>query len=99
MWTGCQWKAVKREWFGVSSSVLHERFQTWQEEGRWERIMRRVARYYARERRTAWQWQSIDRKSVPTRRWVVECTLGGLAKRCGIRTRWRKKPENWLAFL
>ena len=27
--------------------------------------MRRVARYYARERRIAWQWQSIDSKSVP----------------------------------
>ncbi|MFC1879444.1 IS5 family transposase, partial [Chloroflexota bacterium] len=65
MWTGCQWKAVKREWFDVSSSVLHERFQTWQEDGRWEKIMRRVARYYARERRIAWKWQSIDSKSVP----------------------------------
>lgn len=31
MWTGAQWKAIKRDWFGVSSSVLHERFQTWQE--------------------------------------------------------------------
>ncbi|HFC09754.1 MAG TPA: hypothetical protein ENJ54_07915 [Chloroflexi bacterium] len=37
LWTGCQWKAVHRDWFGVSSSVLHERFQTWQREGRWER--------------------------------------------------------------
>ena len=25
LWTGCQWKAVHRDWFGVSSSVLHER--------------------------------------------------------------------------
>lgn len=211
MWTGCQWKAVKREWFEVSSSVLHERFQTWQTEGRWEKIMRRVARYYARERRIAWQWQCIDSKSVPAplggegtgrnptdrgksgskihllvdqrgaplavlvsganqhdkwsagdliisiivvrssqqqnmcmdkgydfddvhqivtaagyikhikhrrrrnepaepelspddktfpaRRWVVERTLGWLAKRRGIRTRWCKKPENWLALL
>ena len=29
LWTGSQWKAVHRDWFGVSSSVLHERFQTW----------------------------------------------------------------------
>lgn len=28
LWTGCQWKAVHKDWFGVSSSVLHERFQT-----------------------------------------------------------------------
>lgn len=27
LWTGCQWKAVHRGWFGVSASVLHERFQ------------------------------------------------------------------------
>ena len=65
LWTGCQWKAVHRDWFNVSSSVLHERFQTWQQEGRWERILRRMVRYYARERRIAWKWQSIDSKSVP----------------------------------
>jgi Putative transposase of IS4/5 family (DUF4096) len=29
LWTGCQWKAIHREWFGVSSSVVHERFQSW----------------------------------------------------------------------
>lgn len=23
LWTGCQWKAVYRDWFGASSSVLH----------------------------------------------------------------------------
>ena len=211
LWTGCQWKAIKREWFGVSSSVLHERFQTWQQEGRWAKIMRRVARFYARERRIAWLWQSADSKSVPAplgggatgrnptdrgksgskihilvdergaplavcvsganqhdkwyaedlifsivvvrttqiqhmcldkgydfddvheivsiagyvkhikhrrrrneppepelapedkthpaRRWVVERTLGWLNKRRSIRTRWCKKPENWLAFV
>jgi putative transposase len=33
LWTGCQWKAVHRDWFGVSSSVLHERFQTWCQRG------------------------------------------------------------------
>jgi hypothetical protein len=49
-------KAVKREWFGVSSSVLHERFQTFQEDGIWEKIMKRAARFYARERRIDWQW-------------------------------------------
>ena len=65
LWTGSQWKAVHRDWFNVSSSVLHERFQTWQQEGRWERMLRRMVRYYARKRRIAWKWQSIDSKSVP----------------------------------
>ena len=38
LWTGCQWKAVKREWFQVSSSVLHERFQTWKEAGVFDKL-------------------------------------------------------------
>ena len=29
LWTGCQWKALHKDWFGVSSSVVHERFQRW----------------------------------------------------------------------
>lgn len=72
LWTGCQWKAIHKDWFGVSSSVLHERLQTWQKEGRWERILRRLVRFYARERRVLWKWQSIDSKSVPA-------PLGGAA--------------------
>ena len=66
LWTGCQWKAVHREWFGVSSSVLHERFQTWQQQGIWEKVMRRLVRFYSRQRRVRWKWQAIDSKSVPS---------------------------------
>ena len=36
---------------------------------------------------------------VLPRRWVVERTLGWLAKRRSIATRWCKKSENWLAFV
>jgi hypothetical protein len=35
----------------------------------------------------------------PARRWVVERSLGWLVKRRGLRIRWCKKPENWLALL
>jgi hypothetical protein len=35
----------------------------------------------------------------PARRWVVERTLGWLAKRRSVRTRWCKKSSNWLAFV
>jgi putative transposase len=63
LWTGCQWKAVHRDWFGVSSSVIHERFQTWQKQGIWEKVLRTMVRYYARKRRIRWEWQSIDSKS------------------------------------
>ncbi len=35
----------------------------------------------------------------PPRRWVVERTLGWLAKRRSLRVRWCKKVDNWLAFV
>jgi putative transposase len=212
LWTGCQWKAVKQEWFHVSSSTLHERFQTWTQAGIFDKLFKIIVRFYARERHIRWKWQSVDSKSVPAplggektgknptdrgksgakihllvdesgaplairisganehdkwsvqdlvihvavkrpnseqhfcgdkgydyedvhqfvkeqryqshikhrrrrnepkledcpipgeasfpaRRWVVERTLGWLAKRRSIKVRWCKKPENWMAFL
>ncbi len=212
LWTGCQWKAIERDWFGVSSSVLHERFQTWQKEGLFDKLFKKMVRYYAREQRIGWKWQSVDSMmspaplggadtgrnptdrgksgskihilvdergaplavyitganqhdkwsaddlvisivvkrpyseqhfcadkgydaadvhqfiqvknyvahikhrrrrnepmpdecplpgelKFPARRWVVERTLGWLAKRRSIATRWCKKSENWLAFV
>jgi putative transposase len=215
LWTGCQWKAIHREWFGVCSSVLHERFQTWQQAGVFERIMQTMVCHYAQQRKIKWKWQSVDSKSCPAplgghqtgkspvdrsksgskihllvdqrgaplalhitganehdkwsaddlivsivverpdpqqvkqhfcadkgydyddvhefveqeryiahikhrrrrnepiveecpmpgekrypaRRWVVERTIGWLGKRRSIRTRWCKKPQNWLAFV
>jgi transposase len=64
LWTGCQWKAVHRDWFGVSSSVIHERFQSWTRMGVFERLMKRMAEYYARERGgVGWRWQAMDSKS------------------------------------
>lgn len=212
LWTGCQWKAVDREWFHVSSSTLHERFQTWERGGVFNKLFQIMVRSYARKQGIGWKWQSIDSKMVPSplggkqtgknptdrgklgakihilvdergaplaihitganehdkwsvddlvihivvkrphseqhlcadkgydyedvhqfvdehdyqshikhrrlrnepkeeecpipgdksfpaRRWVVERTLGWLAKRRSIKIRWCKKPENWLAFL
>lgn len=72
LWTGCQWKAVHRDWFGVSSSVLHSRFQSWQKAGLFDKILRAMVRFYAKKRRIRWQWQSIDSKAVPA-------PLGGAA--------------------
>jgi putative transposase len=65
LWTGCQWKAVHRDWFGVSSSVIHERFQTWTKMGIFEKLMKKMAQYYAREQRggIGWKWQAMDSKS------------------------------------
>lgn len=63
LWTGCQWKVVHRDWFGVSASVLHERFQTWQQQGVFEKVMRQLVTYYAKRRGVKWRWQAIDSKS------------------------------------
>lgn len=64
LWSGCQWKAVHRDWFGVSSSVIHERFQRWRQMGVFEKLMRRMAEYYAREcGGVGWRWQAMDSKS------------------------------------
>lgn len=65
LWTGCQWKAVATDWFGVSSSVIHERFQTWQEQGIFAEMMSEMVRYYQKEREIGWEWQSIDSKTAP----------------------------------
>jgi transposase len=63
LWTGCQWKAVHRSWFGVSSSVLHDRFQVWQRRGLFAELFRVMLRFYARRRRIRWHWQAIDSRS------------------------------------
>lgn len=214
LWTGCQWKAIHKTWFGVCSSTLHARFQEWVQAGVFERVMQELVRFYDLRRGICWQWQVIDSKSCPAplgqavtgknptdrgklgsklhllvdergaplsvyvtganvndkwladallvgllvprpdpqhitqhlcadkgydyddvrqaiakrgytahikrsrrygdarhvaaqpvephhpaRRWVIERTLGWLAKRRSIRTRWCKKATNWLAFL
>ena len=63
LWTGCQWKALHRHWFGVSSSVVHERFQRRRRMGIFEKLMKRMAEYYAREcGGIGWGWQAMDSK-------------------------------------
>jgi transposase len=49
LWTGCQWKAIHREWFGVSASVVHERFQRWRRAGIFEKLMEWMVEHYAKE--------------------------------------------------
>jgi putative transposase len=65
LWTGCQWKAVHREWFGVCSSVRHERFQRWQQRGLFDQVMTVMVQFYAKKRQIQWTWQSIDSKACP----------------------------------
>ncbi|MGZ9234764.1 MAG: IS5 family transposase [Anaerolineales bacterium] len=65
LWTGCQWKSIEKEWFHVSSSVLHERFQTWQQQGLFEKLFKNMVKYYARECQIGWKWQSVDSMMSP----------------------------------
>ena len=65
LWSGCQWKAVHKSWFGVCSTTIHARFQEWQRAGIFKRMMRALVRYYHKQRRIGWRWQALDSKSVP----------------------------------
>lgn len=65
LWTGCQWKALHRTWFGVSASAVHARFQRWRRLGVFEQIMRCLAKHYGKKRKVKWKWQSLDSKSYP----------------------------------
>jgi len=67
--SGCQWKGLKKEWFGASSS-LHARFQAWQAAGLWKKIYRMMVKYYHKKRHIQWRWQAVDSK-------LVAAPLGG----------------------
>jgi putative transposase len=61
--TGCQWKALRTEWFGASSSI-HARYQTWCATGVWKRVFQVLLRFYDKRKGIRWRWQAIDSKSV-----------------------------------
>ena len=65
LWTGCQWKALKREWFGVSASTAHARMQLWQEIGIFKAILTEMVKFYHKRRKISWKWQAIDGKNCP----------------------------------
>lgn len=65
LWTGCQWKAIHRTWFGVCSSVIHERFQLWQQSGVFDAVLCTVVEFYAERQGIGWTWQSVDSKMSP----------------------------------
>jgi transposase len=56
--TGCQWKALPRE-FG-SASAIHTHFQRWQRAGFFVALWRAGLAEYDGMEGIAWQWQSID---------------------------------------
>ena len=66
--TGCQWKAVPRE-FG-SGSTCHKRFQEWERAGIFEKLWVKLLARYEELRGIQWRFQSLD--SV-----IVKAPLGG----------------------
>ena len=56
--TGCQWKALPRE-FG-SGSTVHRYFQEWTEQGVFFRAWRAMLKRYDQRRGVGWNWQSVD---------------------------------------
>jgi putative transposase len=65
LWTSCQWKAIHKDWFGVCSSVLHQRFQLWQQLGIFEKLMTKMVEFYDKKHHIKWKWQALDSKSCP----------------------------------
>jgi putative transposase len=62
--------ASGRRFIGIGSgspqSVIHERFQRWTKRGIFEKLMKRMVEYYARERGgVGWRWQAMDSKNSP----------------------------------
>jgi transposase len=61
--TGCQWKALPKEYFG-SGSTCHERFQEWVEAGIFAQVFEQCLKYYDATRGIRWQWCSLDSAMV-----------------------------------
>ena len=61
--TGCQWKALPREYFG-SGSTCHERFQEWVSAGVFAKVFEQCLRYYDACRGIDWHWCSLDSAMV-----------------------------------
>jgi len=66
--TGCQWKAVPRE-FG-SGSTLHRRFQQWVKRGVFRRLWQAGLFEYDKLKGIQWEWQSLDAA-------ITKAPLGG----------------------
>ena len=85
--TGCQWKAVPRE-FG-SGSTLHRRFQQWVQRGVFRKLWQAGLMEYDELKGIQWEWQALDGA-------MTKAPLGG-------EKMWEKvaaaTPERYPAFL
>ena len=50
--------------------MVHERFQKWRQMGVFEKLMKKMAEYYAREcSGISWKWQAMDSKHSAAPLW------------------------------
>jgi len=56
--TGCQWKALPKE-YGAASSI-HQYFMEWTEAGFFDEIWRAGLQKYDELEGIGWEWQSVD---------------------------------------
>ena len=60
--TGCQWKALPRE-FG-SGSTCHRHFKEWCAAGVFTKVFSKLLKFYDRRRGIQWKWSSLDSAMV-----------------------------------
>jgi transposase len=60
--TGCQWKALPREF--AAGSTCHDRFRQWCLAGVFQRIFAALLRFYDGRRKVNWTWASLDSAMV-----------------------------------
>lgn len=56
--TGCQWKALPADF--SSGSTVHRRFSEWVASGLFDRMYRRLLRYYDQRIGIDWDWTALD---------------------------------------
>jgi len=61
--TGCQWKSLKKESFGSSSSI-HKYFRFWLKAGFFEALWEAGLAEYDEMEGISWSWQSIDGSNI-----------------------------------
>lgn len=60
--TGCQWKALPREF--AAGSTCHDRFREWCAAGVFQRVFGALLRFYDQRRGVKWAWASLDSAMV-----------------------------------
>ena len=92
MRTGCQWKAVPKE-YGAASSI-HQYFQEWAAARFFGRIWSKGLEKYDELEGIGWEWQSLDDCMVK-----APLALESVGNNPTDRGKYEKKNTNYLALV